>query len=159
MMRQWKRGVFGWVLGPVLLALSTYGCSTLDHTHANLAVDKTGVEKATGAANAAAAKADAAAAKADAAAAKADAAASNAARQAQAAAGKANSGASKANAAASAQKARHEGRRPQRPELNGLRAGQRQFLERPCASRSSRLGRDNLQRVVSPLTNHPSVLP
>ena len=51
MMRQWKRGVFGWVLGPVLLALSTYGCSTLDHTHANLAVDKTGVEKATGAAN------------------------------------------------------------------------------------------------------------
>jgi hypothetical protein len=96
-MKEWKRGNFIWVLGPIFLALSTYGCAGIDHTHPDLAVDKGAVEAATTRAEAAASKAESAASRANASAGKAEAAASKAeaaARRAEAAALKAERAAS-----------------------------------------------------------------
>ena len=100
-MKEWKRGIFSWVLGPTLLALSTYGCAALDHTHPDLTVDKSAVEAAATRAETAASKAESAASRAEAAASRAEAAASKAeasAKRAEAAALKAERAAGKAEA-------------------------------------------------------------
>ena len=102
-MKEWKKGLFIWVLGPTLLALTTYGCAVVDHTHPDLTVDKKAVEAATARAETAASKAEAAATKADGAASKANAAASradSAAGKAEAAARRAAASATKAERAA-----------------------------------------------------------
>ncbi len=100
-MKKWKRGIFSWVLGPTLLALSTYGCAALDHTHPDLSVDKGAIEGAIQRAETAASKAESAATRAGASAGRAEAAASNAeasAKRAEAAALKAERAAGKAEA-------------------------------------------------------------
>ena len=100
-MKEWKKGLFIWVLGPTLLALTTYGCSAMDHTHQDLAVDKKAVEAATARAETAASKAEAAASKSNARASRAEAAAGKAegaARRAESSATKAERAASKAEA-------------------------------------------------------------
>ncbi len=100
-MKEWKKGLFIWVLGPTLLALTTYGCAAVDHTHPDLAVNKKAVEEAASKAESAANRAEAAASKADGAASKADSAAGKAeaaARRAAASATKAERAANKAEA-------------------------------------------------------------
>ena len=78
MMKEWKRELFTFALGPAILALSAVGCAPLNHTHPNLGVDKKAVEEATRAAREAASKADSAASRANAAATRAETAASSA---------------------------------------------------------------------------------
>jgi hypothetical protein len=94
--KEWKKGLFIWVIGPTLLALTSYGCAAVDHTHPDLAVDMKAVEAAASKAESAANRAEAAASKADGAASKANAAAS----RAEAAAGKAEGAARRAEASA-----------------------------------------------------------
>ena len=89
MMKALKKKVFAVVLGPALLALSTYGCAPFNHTHPDIGVDKKAVEEATRAAREAASNADSAASRANA-----------AARKAESAASSANSAASRAESAA-----------------------------------------------------------
>ncbi len=101
--KEWKKGLFIWVIGPTLLALTSYGCAVVDHTHPDLTVDKKAMEAATARAETAASKAEAAASRADGAASKANAAASradSAAGKAEAAARRAAASATKAERAA-----------------------------------------------------------